>query len=48
VFANMDELRAGIAGYIDFYSHVRRYPRVGNVSLVNYELSLATATRIAA
>lgn len=48
VFATMDELRTGIAGYIDFYNHVRRYSKVGNVSPVNYELSLARAPRIAA
>jgi putative transposase len=48
VFANMEELRAGIAGYIHFYNHARRYSKVNNVSPVNYELSLAAATRIAA
>jgi putative transposase len=48
VFATMNELHAGIQSYIDFYNHVRRYSKVGNVSPVNYELSLAAATRIAA
>jgi putative transposase len=48
VFANMSELRTGIQSYIDFYNNVRRYSKVGNVSPVNYELSLAAATRIAA
>ena len=48
VFANMGELRAGVKNYIDFYNNVRRYSKVGNVSPVSYELSLAAATRIAA
>jgi transposase InsO family protein len=34
--------------YIAFYNNVRRYSKVGNVSPVNYELSLAAATPIAA
>jgi putative transposase len=41
VFANMDELRAGVEGYIHFYNHERRYPTIGNVSPVAYELSLS-------
>ena len=48
VFATMDELRTGVAGYIEFYNHVRRYSKVGNVSPVNYEISLASAAHIAA
>jgi putative transposase len=34
VFANMDELRAGVEGYIHFYNHERRYSTIGNVSPV--------------
>lgn len=30
--ANVGELRAGIQGYIDFYNHLGRYSKVGNVS----------------
>ena len=38
VFATMDELRAGVAGCINFHS---------NVSPVNYETSLDSIARIA-
>ena len=41
VFANMQELRAGVEGYIHFYNHDRRYSTIGNVSPVAYELSMS-------
>jgi putative transposase len=41
VFANMRELRDGIATYMNFYNHFRRYSKIGNISPVNFELSLA-------
>lgn len=48
VFATMAELRAGVAGYMQFYNEVRRYSKIGNISPVTYELSLSTAVRAAA
>jgi transposase InsO family protein len=39
-FATIDELRAGIAIYINFYNHQRRCAKAGNVSPVRYELAL--------
>ncbi len=40
-FATIDELRAGIARYINFYNHQRRCTKAGNLSPVRYELTLA-------
>ena len=38
-FATIDELRAGIAIYINFYNHQRRCAKAGDVSPVRYELA---------
>jgi putative transposase len=46
-FATMDELRAGIDDYINFYNHQRRCGKAGNVSPVRYELSLARLNQAA-
>jgi transposase InsO family protein len=40
-FATIDELRAGIASYINFYNHQRRCAKAGNISPIRYELTLA-------
>ena len=40
-FATIDELRAGITRYINFYNHQRRCTKAGNLSPVRYELTLA-------
>jgi putative transposase len=48
VFATMDELRAGIADYINFYNHQRRCAKAGGVSPIRYELSLAREEQHAA
>jgi putative transposase len=48
VFATMDELRAGIADYINFYNHQRRCAKAGGVSPIRYELSLAREQQHAA
>ena len=45
--ANVNELSDGVAGSRDSCKLSCGYSKVGNVSPVNYELSLATATRIA-
>jgi len=40
-FATIDELRAGIARYINFYNHQRRCAKADNLSPIRYELRLA-------
>jgi hypothetical protein len=37
----VDELRAGVVDYINFYNHQRRCAKAGGVSPIRYELSLA-------
>ncbi len=39
-FATIDELRAGITRYINFYNHQRRCTKAGNLSPIRYELTL--------
>ncbi|MHB8671254.1 MAG: IS3 family transposase [Acidimicrobiales bacterium] len=46
-FATMDDLRAGIATYINFYNHQRRCAKAGNVSPIAYELALARGRQAA-
>ena len=40
-FATIDELRAGVARYINFYNHQRRCAKADNLSPIHYELTLA-------
>ena len=47
VFATMNELRAGVADYINFYNHQRRCAKAGGVSPIRYELSLARLNQAA-
>jgi putative transposase len=39
-FATMEELRAGVAGYIHFYNQERRNSTIGNVSPVAHEIAV--------
>ena len=39
-FATMDDLRAGVEEYINFYNHQRRCAKAGGLSPIRYELSL--------
>ena len=47
VIATMDELRAGIDEYINFYNHQRRCEKADGVSPIHYELSLARINQAA-
>jgi putative transposase len=40
-FVTLEELRAGIASYINFYNHQRRCAKAGGISPIRYELALA-------
>ena len=46
-FANLAELRAGIASYISFYNHRRRCAKAGGQSPIAYELALARSQQVA-
>jgi putative transposase len=46
-FVTMEELRAGIDDYMNFYNHKRRCGKAGNVSPIRYELSLARLNQAA-
>jgi transposase InsO family protein len=40
-FATMEELRAGVGEYVNFYNHQRRCAKAGGMSPIGYELSVA-------
>lgn len=46
-FTTIDELRAGIATYINFYNHQRRCTKAGDISPIRYELALARTAQAA-
>ena len=46
-FATLDELRAGVADYINFYNHERRCAKANGMSPIAYELSLARTAQAA-
>jgi len=46
-FATLAELTRGIAWFMDFYNHQRRYSKIGYVSPIAFELSSPSAARAA-
>ena len=48
IFTTIDELRAGIADYLNFYNHERRCAKADGKSPIRYELLLARRNQIAA
>jgi putative transposase len=47
-FANLKELTRGVAWFMDYYNHQRRYSKIGYMSPINFELSSSsTAARAA-
>lgn len=46
-FANLEELTRGVAGFMDYYNHQRRYSKIGYMSPIDFELSSTTAARAA-
>ncbi len=46
-FANLEELTRGIAWFMDYYNHQRRYSKIGYMSPIEFELSSTTAARAA-
>ena len=46
-FANLAELQAGVAVYVNFYNHERRCAKAANLSPIGYELAFARSQQAA-